>query len=130
MTPVPTLFDSVADKDYLHLLNGSEPNYKEVLNLTGFEKKDISRATGVSQSSIRYDGKVPQEIRERFLEWANLFNLVAQHFNGDIDKTALWLQVRNPFLGDISPKDMIRIGRYKKLISFVQSSLNENRRAS
>jgi hypothetical protein len=128
MTPSP-LFSTVPDKDYLGFYSGSNLNYQDVVKFAALEKKDVSRATGVPISSIRYDDKIPQELRERLTEWANLFNLVAGYFRGDVRKTALWFQIRNPLLGELSPRDMIRIGRYKKLISFVLNSLSENQRA-
>jgi hypothetical protein len=38
----------------------------------------------------------------------------------------LWFKVPNPLLGDVAPRDMIRFGRYKKLLKFIQSALEEN----
>jgi hypothetical protein len=128
MTQSP-LFSTVPEKDYLGFYSGSDLNYQDVVKFAEMEKKDVSRATGVPLSSIRYDEKIPQELRERLMEWANLFNLVAGYFHGDGHKTILWFQMPNPLLGELSPRDMIRIGRYKKLISFVLNSLSENRRA-
>jgi uncharacterized protein (DUF2384 family) len=52
-------------------------------------------------------------------------NLVAQFF-GDEQKTVLWLKTPNPLLGDMTPRDMIRIGRFKKLRRFIQNALSEN----
>jgi hypothetical protein len=124
------LFSTVPEKDYLGFYSGTDLNYQNVVKFAEMEKKDVSRATGVPLSSIRYDEKIPQELRDRLIEWANLFNLVAEYFRGDVRKTALWFQIRNPLLGEISPRDMIRVGRYKRLISFVLNSLSENRRSN
>ena len=47
-------------------------------------------------------------------------------FEGDVAKTALWFRLPNPLLGDVSPRDMIRYGRYARLQEFVVEALAEN----
>jgi hypothetical protein len=54
---------------------------------------------------------------------------VVGFFEGDVAKTALWFRLPNPMLGDISPRDMIRFGRYEKVQQFVLDALNENLQA-
>jgi len=49
--------------------------------------------------------------------------MVAKFFDGDTDKTVLWFKARNPLLGDISPKEMIRLGRYERLRKFIINAL-------
>jgi len=66
-------------------------------------------------ASVRFDQKIPKEVLDRLKEIANICGLVAQFFGGDIAKTALWFKTVNPLLGNISPRDMIRYGRYEKL---------------
>ena len=122
----PSVFATVPDKDYLGFFEKTEPKYHDVIKFARFKKEDISRATGINLASIRYDEKIPPELRDRIIEWANLLNLVAGFFKGDPQKTFLWFTISNPSLGNISPRDMIRVGRYKKLMSFVQNALNEN----
>jgi hypothetical protein len=51
--------------------------------------------------------------------------MVAQAFDGDIDKTVSWFRARNPLLGDVSPKDMIRLGRYERLRKFIINAMTE-----
>jgi hypothetical protein len=128
---MPSIFSTVPDKDYLGFDSGSTIDFQKVVKFAGLEKKDVSRATGIPVSSVRYEEeKIPRELKDRLTEWANLFNLVAGYFNGDAKKTSLWFKMTNPLLGNITPRDMIRIGRYKKLVSFVLNSLNENRRTN
>jgi hypothetical protein len=124
-----SLFDNVHEKDYLEFFEGTKLNFQKVIKFAELESKDVARAADVPLASVRYDEKIPKELRQRIIEWANLFNLVAGYFHGDPNKTAIWFKVPNPLLGEISPRDMIRIGRYKKLVSFVMNSLSENRRA-
>ena len=69
---------------------------------------------------------MPQELSERLIEWATAINLVAGFFKNE-DKTMLWFNTPNPLLGEQTPKDMIRIGRSRKLIKFIRNALSENK---
>ena len=127
-TQTSPLFQTVSDKDYFSLFNGDQTNYEGVIKRLDLKRDDVARATGVPSASVRYDGKIPKDVSQRITEWAILLNLVAQHFEGDINKTSLWFTSLNPLLGNFSPRDMIRMGRYKKLIKFVVNALLENSR--
>lgn len=124
----PVIFSNIPGKDYLELYPRNETQYSKVIDILSFKKGDISKATGVPISSIRYDAKIPHEIQKRIREWAILLNLVAEHFEGDNHKTIMWFTTRNPLLGDMSPRDMIRLGRYDKLFKFVVNAISENKR--
>lgn len=54
--------------------------------------------------------------------------LVAKFFDGDGAKTLLWMTTKNPLLGNLSPREMIQMGREDKLLKFVKESLAENER--
>ena len=123
----PALFGSIPAKDHFRLLDGAEPNGKRVAEFLNYNKEDISVASGVPVHSVRFDQKMPAELRRRLIEWAVAINLVGAFF-GDRDKTKLWFQVANPLLGNIAPRDMIRIGRSEKLLKFIQTALSENKR--
>lgn len=122
------IFSTVPEKDYLSFFEGDKPNYNRIVDFLNFKKEDISKATEVPLSSVRWDNKIPKELHERIREWAILLNLVAEHFKGDAKKTALWFTTPNPLLGNISPRDMIRFGRYKRLFKFIFNALAENKR--
>lgn len=122
------IFSTIAQKDYLSVFDNDKPNCNRIVDLLKFKKEDIARATEVPLSSVRYDDKIPKELQERFREWAILLNLVAEHFKGDAHKTVLWFTAPNPLLGNITPRDMIRFGRYKKLFKFIFNALSENKR--
>ncbi len=122
------IFANVPQQDYLSFFKGDKPVYNRIVNFLDFKKEDISKATEVPLSSVRYDEKIPKELHDRIREWAILLNLVAEHFKGDATKTALWFSTSNPLLGNISPRDMIRFGRYKKLFKFIFNALAENKR--
>jgi len=122
------IFSTVSKKDYLSFFKKNEPEYNRIKKFLDFKKEDISKATGVSLSSIRFDQRIPPEVQQRMKEWANLVNLVAEHFEGNAEKTALWFITPNPLLGNVTPRDMIRFGRYRKLFKFIFNALSENKR--
>jgi uncharacterized protein (DUF2384 family) len=123
-----TLFSSIPNKDHLSLLKKDlQPDGEKIAKILKFKRQDIASATNIPQSSIRYDDKMPAELKERLIEWAVALNLVAEYFN-DTEKTILWFEIPNPLLGGISPKDMIKLGRFKKLRDFIQIALDENKR--
>jgi hypothetical protein len=122
MTSETALFDTVPE-DCLSI----NRDYRKIVSLLNFEKKDVAKAANIPLASVRYDEKMPRELRERFSEWAVLLNLVASYFKGDPEKTVLWFTVRNPLLGNVAPRDMIRFGRYNKLYHFIWNAIHENK---
>ena len=126
MAATRTLFATVAEKDYLGFWADQSLNARSVVEFLGLEKRDVAKLAGVAPASVRFDHKIPREVLERLQEIANICGVVAQFFGGDIAKTALWFKTENPLLGKISPRDMIRYGRYEKLRRFVMNALEEN----
>lgn len=125
--PNPAIFNSIPPSDDLGLFKKTgKPDYDKVKDILGYTNKDISVASGVPFGSIRFDGKVPTELTERVIEWATAIALVHSFFK-DQTKTMLWFKVPNPMLGDVAPRDMIKVGRFKKLLKFIQTALEEGR---
>ena len=121
-----TLFGTIPQQDYLTLYPSGHTDYQRVVDLLDFKKKDVARASNVALHSVRYDPpKMPKELEDRIGEWAVALNLVAQFFRDEV-KTVLWFKTPNPLLGDIAPRDMIKIGRFKKLRQFILQALSEN----
>jgi hypothetical protein len=87
--------------------------------LVHLSKRDLSRLTCVTNSSVRFDADIPVPVAEYLREVANTANLVAEFFEGDSQKVGLWFELSNPMLGNLSPRDMIRVGRYERLLNFV-----------
>jgi hypothetical protein len=121
-----TLFGTVPDRDYLGFWANQTLKAREVADFLGLDKPTVAKLAQVAPASVRFDQKIPREVLERLQEIANVCGLVAQFFGGDVSKTALWFRTKNPLLGDISPRDMIRYGRYEKLRRFIMSALEEN----
>ena len=113
-------------EDRFKLFHGSNIRGEKIVRLLKYKKREVSQASGISLNSIRYDQKMPQELAERLIEWATAINLVAGFFKNQ-DKTILWFDTPNPLLGEQTPRDMIRIGRSKKLIKFIRNALSENK---
>jgi hypothetical protein len=124
MSTSSVLFNTVSRRDSLEFWRGNMLNYQKVRDFIGLDTRDVSRVAGVAKSSVRYDEKAPKEVREHLENVANICNLVFQFFNDDV-KTKLWFQTPNPMLGNVSPRDMIRLGRYNKLLRFVTQAMEE-----
>ena len=57
-----------------------------------------------------------------------LWDKVFLFFGGSAQRTWLWFETSNPLLGNISPQQMIEMGREDKLLAFINESLNENKK--
>ncbi len=123
----PGLFMTVPT-DYLNFGVGQSFNPKAVTELLNLRKNEVSKIAHVSPASVRYDEGMPMAVRDRLEEIASICNMVAGFFDGDAEKTALWFKTQNPMLGEVAPRDMVRLGRYDKLRKFVITALMENMR--
>ena len=123
------IFDTVSRRDPLELWpNDSDaPDYQRVTELVDLSRSDVSKVAGVAKQSVRYDNRIPEAVRKRLDEIANICTLVGEFFDGDAHKTALWFRTANPMFGNISPRDMIRFGRYKKLLNYILEARQQNR---
>jgi hypothetical protein len=119
-----SLFDSVPTDVFQF---GYVPHFdaRKVSEALHLKKEDVSHLASVSVKSVRYDDAIPEQVRERLVEIANTMNWVATTFDGDVAKAATWFLTRNPLLGDVSPRDMIRLGRYERLRRFIIDALRE-----
>jgi hypothetical protein len=120
------LFNTVPHKDYLGFWANETLKAKSVADFLNLDRHEVARIADVSGASVRWDHKIPQEVVERLTEIAVVCSLVAQFFVGDVVKTALWFKTKNPLLGNLTPRDMIRFGRYEKLRRFVMYALIES----
>ena len=118
------LFGSVPE-DFLQFGRGEQFDAKRVPQVLGLKKEDVSRVAQVSVKSVRYDKNIPEQVRERLEEIGSTMNMVAQAFDGDVPKTVSWFKARNPLLGDISPREMIRLGRYERLRRYILNAMTE-----
>jgi len=121
------IISNISQREYLPFRDSEgELNYREVVDFLGLDKNAVSKIAGVSKQSVRYDHKIPREVREHLNQISNICQLVAEFFEGDPEKTSLWFSTPNPMLGDVSPRDMLRFGRYKKLLKFIVNAREES----
>ncbi len=120
------LFGTVANKNYLGFWANETLNARGVAEFLNLDKRDVAKVAEVAPASVRYDEKIPKDVLERLQEIANICELVAQHFDGDVRKTALWFKTKNPLFGNIAPRDMIRYGRYERLRRFIMEAIEDN----
>jgi hypothetical protein len=113
--------NTIPQHNYLHLLDGNTP--KKVTDFLELDRYEVAKAMGLDKTQVRFDDQIRKDLKKRLEEIAIICELMAGYFNGDARKTALWFQVSNPALGGVSPRDMIRYGRYKKLALFIRNAL-------
>jgi predicted nucleotidyltransferase len=117
------LFDTIPQRDYLELSPDGHLDPQRVVRFLELSKADVARISGVSLASVRFDRKIPNDVLDRLTQIATVCGLVAQFFEGDRTKTALWFKTQNPLLGNLSPRDLIRQGRIDRLRRFVLAAL-------
>jgi predicted nucleotidyltransferase len=123
VSPASPLFNTVPERDYLALWDDGRLNARRLVEFLGLAKADVAQLSGVALSSVRFDRKTPEEVTNCLLDVAILCALVAQFFDGDVTKTAIWWRTPNPLLGELRPRDMIRHGRVDKLRQFIMEAL-------
>lgn len=124
-----SIAEHMARQDLLGLYEEGRTKYEKVAHLLDLSKDDIAKIAAVKKSSVRFDDRIPQQVAQRLKEIANIANLVAEYFRGDTHKVALWFDLSNPMLGDMSPRNMIRAGQYKKVLRFILEARDAERAA-
>lgn len=125
-----SIAEHMAREDLLGLHSEGQTNYKKVAEFLHLSKEDLAHIADVKKASVRFDANIPQPVAERLREIANVANLVAEYFNGDAHKVSLWFELANPMLGNMSPRNMIRAGRYTKVLNFILDAREAERAAS
>lgn len=113
-------------KDYFNLFNGDKVDSQAVNKILKFKKVDVAKATKISKSSVRYDDRMPQDLEERIIEWALIINKVYEFFQ-DEDKVKLWIKTPHPLFSYITPRDLIKFGKARKLIKFIDEAMESNK---
>lgn len=128
--PTAALFDNLPKGDPLGFGTGGQFRPEKVRDFLQLKKDEVSRLADVSIKSVRFDAAIPVAVLERFEEIAVTCNMVAEALGGDADKTALWFRTKNPMLGDVSPRDMIRLRRFDRLRRFIIGAVADRASAS
>lgn len=69
------------------------------------------------------DKDIPDAIDE-------IYDHVEDFFSNDRGKVKGWFNTPNPLLGNITPNEMMKLGRIEKLLDFVRTQVAENSKLS
>jgi hypothetical protein len=122
-----SLFSTVPARDYLQFWQAGRFQPQRVARFLGLSKVELAQLAAVAPASVRFDDKAPRILRERLMDIAATCELVAQAFDGNTTKTALWFKTPNPHLGNLSPSDLLRRGEREVLQRHVLQALAEAR---
>jgi|HubBroStandDraft_2_1064218.scaffolds.fasta_scaffold135444_2 hypothetical protein len=124
------LFCTVPARDYLQFWQSGQFQPQRVARFLGMRKAELAQLAAVAPASVRFDGKAPRILRERLMDIAATCELVAQAFDGNTTKTALWFKTPNPHLGNVSPCDLLRRGDREALQRHVLEAMAEEGRSA
>ena len=115
------IFDTVSKRDVFGFYNKGQIQYREIAKTLDLKRKEISRAARVATNSVRYEeDRIPDNVKDLLTSMEWLLNVTYRHFK-DKNKVIQWFNSPNPICGGASPKDMICMGQYKKLVKIVNS---------
>ena len=60
-------------------------------------------------------------------EMHEIVSLIQEHMKWSLDEALLWMDTPNPLLGNVSPMEMIEVGRGYKVMKFVKTAIDENK---
>ena len=115
------IFNTVPKHDVFGFYHNGKLKYKDVASAINFNRQEISQAARVAVSSVRYEeNKIPDKMKD-FLQSITWLLNVSYESLKDKEKVVQWFNLPNPACGGFSPKDMICMGQYKKLMRIVSS---------
>jgi len=119
------LFKTVPKRKILSFIydENNEVNVRELMGFLHLEKSEIAALCGIKQESVRFDERMPVDVRNLFIEIANMCELVGQYFEGDPVKTETWFKVVNPKLNNQSPVHLIKAGKCKDITDLLLSEI-------
>ena len=103
-----------------------KPDFGKVRDFIGLSKEHFQDILGVPENTIQSDGEVAlsKPLQDYLIEIVHLCELVANNFKGDLLKTEVWFNLKNPLLGNVTPVFMIKCGLHKELQKFILDSMN------
>lgn len=94
---------------------------ERAVSLLDTSKKELAAALGLSFDQIRQE-RLTGKAKERVEQLATALELVAETFDGDLNKTLFWIRTPNFNFGGFTPRQLILKGKYKKVIDFIRSA--------
>ncbi len=119
------ILNSVPNSDPIGFWPQGNFEPKLLADFVSISKQDWGRIANVKPSTVRFDARIPPAVKQHMERVATICSLVAELFDNNISKTKLWLDTPNPTLGNISPKGMIRYGKYERVLKFVLLAKSE-----
>lgn len=110
-----SLFSTVPARDYLQFWQAGRFQPQRVARFLNLSKGELAQLAAVAPASVRFDDKAPRILRERLMDIAATCELVAEAFAGNTTKTALWFMTANPYLRNLSPRDLLQRGEHAVL---------------
>ena len=118
------LFSSIPEGDLFGLKGKNGYDFRKTASFLGLNRRNIAKAAKISEQSVRYDERTPADLKDFFMKIISVICIVAKQFDYDKENTKLWFNMPNPMLGGVSPVQMIILGKYGKLMKFIQRSLD------
>jgi hypothetical protein len=116
------IFNTVPEKHYYDFYIEDGVDIKKVFKTLDLANNDLAVCLDVKPKSLRFDSRATGKIKALARRLANLLELVADNFEGNLTKVQMWFRVQNPMLGMIAPIDMIKAGRIDKLEKFIMDA--------
>ena len=117
----PNIFNTVPTHDVFGFYNKGKIQYKEIAKTLDLKRKEVSKAARVAVKSVHYEeDKIPDEVKDFLMNMVWLLHVTHKHLK-DRNKVIQWINSPNVICGGVSPKDMMCIGQYKKLVKIVDS---------
>lgn len=117
------IFENVERANAIGFMRDGHIDYSKAVKFLNMDKKKIAKASGLAVASVRFDERMPTDLKTYLNELLTVVDLVYTHLDKDIAKTKSWLMLPNPLLGGVSPLHMIHLGKQKKLLKFIESSI-------
>lgn len=120
------LFSTVPKEKRIEALfdENHDVNVKGLLEFLDLSRGDLAAVFDVKVDSVRFDERMPSEMKDWCIATANICELVGKYFGkGNDVKAKTWFKVPNPLLDGECPLDFIKTGRTKDLESRVVGSL-------
>ena len=119
--PTQQIFDTVPRRDVWGIYKHGKIQYKAVVDKLKLSRKEISQSARVAVSSVRYEeNKISKKMKQFIADLIWLLNTTYKYFE-DEQKVIQWMNSPNPICGGYSPRELICLGRHKKLVKIVAS---------
>jgi hypothetical protein len=123
MPPSPNIIAASMFSNHLKLFSSEGKAVPEkVAIFLDISLNKLAKAIGVDTLRAERLGPIAEQ---RLQELASALELVAQSLDGNISKARFWINTPNLHLGGSVPKTLILLGKYRKVVDFVNAVRDE-----